>query len=156
MALLTSFKQGRAGWWAWRALCIPGHYHLNLILDYHSKELNALCGAFNMNWIIRKAFEKWVDTHIVFGDSRIALCISHTCSLHPAQCSPHVSWYLSSTRSTHQDFHNTVFNFCLYAWQCPSECGKQWSMTVCCVCSVHHVRGGEGVGELGGMLQQLF
>jgi hypothetical protein len=48
--------------------------HLNLTLDYHPKELNALCGASNMNWIIRKALGEWVVTHIVFGDLRIALC----------------------------------------------------------------------------------
>jgi hypothetical protein len=49
----------------------------NVLADENStipkKELNALCGTSNMNWIIRKALGEWVDTHIVFGDSRIAL-----------------------------------------------------------------------------------
>merc|ERR1711888_7936 len=36
-------------------------------------ELEGLCGASNMKWIISKALEDWIDTEVVFGDSRIAL-----------------------------------------------------------------------------------
>ena len=38
------------------------------------KELDALCGASNMSWIVRSALGEWVDSDTVFGDSRIALC----------------------------------------------------------------------------------
>ena len=38
------------------------------------KELDALCAASNMSWIIRNALGEWVESDIVFGDSRIALC----------------------------------------------------------------------------------
>ena len=37
-------------------------------------ELEGLCGASNMKWIIRRALHDWVDSEMVFGDSRIALC----------------------------------------------------------------------------------
>ena len=36
-------------------------------------ELDSLCGASNMKWIIRMALNDWVDTEILFNDSRIAL-----------------------------------------------------------------------------------
>ena len=37
-------------------------------------ELEGLCAASNMKWIISRALEDWVDSEAVFGDSRIALC----------------------------------------------------------------------------------
>ena len=37
-------------------------------------ELQALCGGSNMAWVVRMALKDWVDTSILFGDSRIALC----------------------------------------------------------------------------------
>lgn len=36
-------------------------------------ELESLCGASNMKWIIRRALDDWVDSEVLFGDSRIAL-----------------------------------------------------------------------------------
>ena len=50
----------------------------NIMADQNSTipklELEGLCGASNMNWIIRRALHDWVASDIVFGDSRIALC----------------------------------------------------------------------------------
>ena len=50
----------------------------NLLADENSTipklELEALCGASNMKWIVKKALHDWVDSEVVFGDSRIALC----------------------------------------------------------------------------------
>ena len=50
----------------------------NIMADENSTipklELEGLCGASNMNWIIRRALHDWVDSEMVFGDSRIALC----------------------------------------------------------------------------------
>ena len=37
-------------------------------------ELEALCGGSNMAWVVRMALKEWVNTSILFGDSRIALC----------------------------------------------------------------------------------
>ena len=37
-------------------------------------ELEGLTGASNMKWIISKALGDWIDSEVVFGDSRIALC----------------------------------------------------------------------------------
>ena len=37
-------------------------------------ELEGLCGASNMKWIVKKALGDWVHSEIVFGDSVIALC----------------------------------------------------------------------------------
>ena len=37
-------------------------------------ELEALTMGSNMSWILRQALEKWIDSHIVIGDSTISLC----------------------------------------------------------------------------------
>ena len=37
-------------------------------------ELEGLCAASNMKWIIKRALGDWVYSEIVFGDSAIALC----------------------------------------------------------------------------------
>ena len=34
-------------------------------------ELEALCGGSNMAWVVRMALKEWVNTSILFGDSRI-------------------------------------------------------------------------------------
>ena len=36
-------------------------------------ELDSLCAASNMKWIIRRALDDWVDSELLFGDSRIAM-----------------------------------------------------------------------------------
>ena len=60
---------------SWSCQLILGR---NVLADENStipkKELNALCGASNMCWIVRNALADWVDSDIVFGDSKIALC----------------------------------------------------------------------------------
>ena len=37
-------------------------------------DFEALCGGSNLSWVVRKALGHWVTSHIVVGDSIIALC----------------------------------------------------------------------------------
>ena len=37
-------------------------------------ELQALCAGSNLSWVVRLALDEWVDSSILFGDSKIALC----------------------------------------------------------------------------------
>ena len=61
-----------------------GHYSCQLILGRSlladedttipKNELSSLTMAANLSWILRQALEKWVDSHILIGDSTISLC----------------------------------------------------------------------------------
>ena len=37
-------------------------------------ELQALCAGSNLAWVVRVALSEWVDSSVLFGDSKIALC----------------------------------------------------------------------------------
>ena len=37
-------------------------------------ELQALCGGSNLAWVVRSSLREWVESSVLFGDSKIALC----------------------------------------------------------------------------------
>ena len=81
-------------------------------------ELEALCGGSNLAWVVRMALQEWVDSSILFSDSRIALCWLTSEKLRLSLF--HRNRVLQTRRGTQLDtvYHvKTEFN--------PSDCGTR-------------------------------
>ena len=51
------------------------------------EELDSLMMGSNLSWIIRQALYNWVSSHVLIGDSRIALCWTTSVEKLPQTCS---------------------------------------------------------------------
>ena len=86
MRLLTGVDAAQSvlimGCWAgfqlkdgsWSNQLLIGRSLLSKNESIPKSELDSLCAGSNMAWVVRMSLKKWVDKHILFGDSVIALC----------------------------------------------------------------------------------
>ena len=59
---------------SWSNQLLIGRSLLSKNESIPKSELDSMCAGSNMAWIVRLALKEWVDKHIIFGDSVIALC----------------------------------------------------------------------------------
>ena len=59
---------------SWSNQLLIGRSLLSKNESIPKSELDAICGGSNMAWVVRLALKEWVDKHILFSDSMIALC----------------------------------------------------------------------------------
>ena len=59
---------------SWSNQLLIGRSLLSKNESIPKSELDSMCAGSNMAWVVRLALKEWVDKHIIFGDSVIALC----------------------------------------------------------------------------------